>query len=100
MKTNTLWALVLSAGLLAPGLALAGVDGSSGKINSAISSGSVDAIVAELERAENIPQRGAVDAVLQLVDHSSERVREAAGWWLGRRGARQQLLQQAELRLN
>lgn len=100
MKTTTLWAFALSAGLLFPGFAFAGIDGSSGKITSAISSGSVDAIVAELERSENIPQRGAFDAVMKLVDHDSERVREAAGWWLGRRAMRQQLVALAEVRLN
>jgi hypothetical protein len=73
------FSLLATAGLLAPNVAHAGIDGSTAKITSAISSGSVDAIVAELERAENIPTRGAFDAVLQLVDHDSERVREAAG---------------------
>ena len=81
------WSLVpafalLASGFLTPGVAVAGVGGSTGKINAAISSGSVDAILAELERAEHIPTRGAVDSVMKLIDHDSARVREAAGWWL------------------
>ncbi len=92
--------LLAASGLLAPSVASAGVDGSTAKITSAISSGSVDAIVAELERAENIPTTGAFNAVLKLIDHDSERVREAAGWWLGRRGVRQKIVELAEQRLN
>jgi HEAT repeat protein len=99
LKTK-LFLVLMSAGLALPMVASAGIDGSTAKINSAISSGSVDAIVAELERAENIPTTGAVGAVLKLVDHPSDRVREAAGWWLGRRGARVQVIKMAEVRLN
>ena len=98
--SKKLYAAVLAAGLMLPGIGFAGVDGSTGKINSAITSGSVDAIIAELERAENIPTTGAVGSVLKLVDHQSDRVREAAGWWLGRRAARNQIVQLAEVRLN
>jgi len=88
------------SGFLCPNLANAGVDGSTGKINSAITSGSVDAIIAELERSENIPTKGAFASVLKLVDHESDRVREAAGSWLGRRGVRNKVIQLAEQRLN
>ncbi len=95
-----LFVAVLASGLMLPALSRAGVDGSTAKINSAISSGSVDAIVSELERAENIPTRGALPSVLRLVDHESDRVREAAGWWLGRRGVRVQVIKMAEQRLN
>jgi len=98
--SQKVYAAVLAAGLSLPGLAFAGVDGSTGKINSAISSGSVDAIVSELERAENIPTTGAVSSVMKLIDHDSDRVREAAGWWLGRRAVRDQVVKMAELRLN
>lgn len=91
---------LLASGFLAPGIASAGRDGSTGKITSAINSGSVDSIIAELERAENIPTGGALAAVLKLVDHDSARVREAAGWWLGRRGVRNKVIEMAELRLN
>jgi HEAT repeat protein len=99
--SNKLYAALLAAGLMGmPGLASAGIDGTTGKIQSAVQSNSVDAIVSELERAENIPERGAFDTVVKLIDHDSERVREAAGWWLGRRGVRQQVIAMAELRLN
>jgi len=99
--SNKLYAALLAAGLMtAPGIASAGIDGTTGKIQSAVQANSVDAIVAELERAENIPERGAFDTVLKLIDHDSDRVREAAGWWLGRRGVRQKVIAMAEQRLN
>ena len=94
------FSLLAASGFLCPNIASAGVDGSTAKITSAITSGSVDAIVAELERAENIPTTGAFTAVLALVDHPSERVREASGWWLGRRGVRDKIVALAEQRLN
>lgn len=90
---------IFALALSMPGLALAGIDGSSSNITAAISSGSVDSIIAELERSENIPQRSAYPAVLKLMDHPNERVREAAGWWLGRRGIRQEVISTAAMRL-
>ena len=97
---TTLTCTLLGLSMLCAPLARAGVDGSSAKIETAIASGSVDAIVAELERSENIPQRGAYDAVLKLIDHPSARVREAAGWWIGRRGLRQDVINTAAVRLS
>ncbi|MEO6952234.1 MAG: HEAT repeat domain-containing protein [Polyangia bacterium] len=96
---TTLTCALLGLSMLCAPLAHAGIDGSSSKIETAIASGSVDAIVAELERSENIPQRGAYDAVLKLIDHPSARVREAVGWWVGRRGLRQTVINTAALRL-
>jgi HEAT repeat protein len=99
--SKKIYAALLAASLMTmPGLASAGIDGTTGKIQSAVNANSVDAIIAELERAENIPERGAFDTVVKLIDHDSERVREAAGWWLGRRGIRQKVIAMAELRLN
>ncbi len=96
---TTLTSAVLGLSMLCTPLAHAGIDGSSAKIETAIQSGSVDSIVAELERSENNPQRGAYGAVLKLVDHPSARVREAVGWWVGRRGLRQDVMNLAAQRL-
>jgi HEAT repeat protein len=99
IMSKKIYAAILAAGLAMPGIASAGIDGTTGKIQSAVQANSVDAIVAELERAENIPERGAFDTVFGLIDHDSERVREAAGWWLGRRGVRIKVIAIAKARL-
>jgi hypothetical protein len=80
--------LVLSA---VSGTALAGRGGSPQAIQSAIAANSVDAIQAELERAEHLVCAGCTDMVLPLVDHLSYRVRQAAAWWLARRGTSRQV---------
>jgi HEAT repeat protein len=68
--------------------ALAGRGGSFEKIRSATQHGSNDAIVAELERAENIPCTSeCMNFVLDLLDHDSYAVRDAAAWWFARRPA-------------
>lgn len=73
--------------------------GSSGKaIEQAIASNSPDAIVAELERAEYLPCVGCISQVMKLIDHDSAKVRDVAGWWLTRRGARQEVLAAMEAR--
>ena len=79
--------------------AFAGFGSSAVAIKAAVQSGSVDAIVAELERAEELPSHGAIDVVLPLVDHDSWRVRDAAGWWLTRRGVRTQVIASMTARL-
>jgi HEAT repeats len=66
--------------------ALAGHGGSPQAIQSAITANSVDSIQAELERAEHLVCSGCTDMVVPLIDHSSYRVRQAAAWWLARRG--------------
>src|SRR5262245_19710608 len=84
-RTMTLTALVLA---LAASDALAGRGGSFERIRSATEHGSTDAIVAELERAENIPCTSeCMTFVLGLLDHDSHAVRDAAAWWFGRRPA-------------
>jgi HEAT repeat protein len=95
MRTVIVFASVLA--LSSP--AFAGFGSSSVAIKAAVQSGSVDAIVAELEKAEELPSRGAIDVVLPLVDHDSWRVRDAAGWWLTRRGVRTQVIANMTARL-
>jgi len=72
-------------------VALAGRGGSTGAIVSAVNSGSTDAIIAELERAEELACLSCIAPVQALVDHPEYRVRDAAGWWLGRRGVRDEV---------
>jgi hypothetical protein len=90
MRTiNKLGIATLSA-LLAVGAvsgsALAGHGGSPQAIKQAIDANSVDAIQAELERAEHLVCAGCTDMVVPLIDHLNYRVRQAAAWWLARRG--------------
>jgi len=73
------------------GTALAGHGGSPQAIQSAIAANSVDSIQAELERAEHLVCAGCTDMVLPLVDHLNYRVRQAAAWWLARRGTGRQV---------
>jgi HEAT repeat protein len=94
-------AIVIVA-LLAPMVAtpaFAGRGGSTIAIKAAVQSGSADAIVAELERAEFLACLSCIDAVLPLVDHDSQRVRDAAGWWLSRRGVRTEVIANMSARL-
>jgi len=75
--------LVLIA-LVAP--AQAGRGGSYLKILGAYNNGSSDAIVAELERAENLPCNSiCVDFVATLTQDDRYEVRQAAAWWFARR---------------
>src|SRR5438445_5125112 len=90
---------ILIVALLAPVSAFAGRGGSTVAIKAAVQSGSADAIVAELERAEFLACLSCIDAVLPLVDHDSARVRDAAGWWLGRRGVRTEVIDSMQARL-
>jgi HEAT repeats len=84
--TSTFRPLVIAALLFAStSSSSAGVGGSAGQIRSAVASGSVDAIVAEVERTEALMCAECVDAMTQLLDHARYEVREAAGWWFAKR---------------
>ena len=83
----TILSSVLAGGLLlGAGTAFAGHGGSPQAIQSAIAADSIDTIQAELERAEHLVCAACTDMVRPLVDHPSYRVRQAAAWWLARRG--------------
>src|SRR6185369_12823002 len=94
MKTNnsirfTLVAAAAFTGVgagLFSGTALAGHNGSPALLKSAITSGSVDAIEAELEHTEYLVCVQCTDMVLPLVDNLDYGVRKAAAWWIARRG--------------
>ena len=81
-------ALVLCAAMPA----YAGVGGSAEKIRSAVASGSVDAIVAEVERAEGLACEACVQIVTNLTEDSRYQVREVAAWWFAKRPAMKKML--------
>jgi HEAT repeat protein len=95
MKTK----LLVVGLLLSSSVAFAGRGGSTTFIKAAIASGSADAIVAEIERAEALACLSCIEPVRQLVDHPSQRVRDVAGWWLGRRGVRDEVIADMKARL-
>jgi HEAT repeat protein len=87
MSTSILKGLALVAllAVVAPGVASAGRGGSAGRIRSAVQSGSVDAIVAEVERTERLVCAGCIEVVTDLLDHDRYEVREVAAWWFAKR---------------
>jgi HEAT repeat protein len=72
---------------LAAGTADAGRGGSGGRIRNAVQSGSVDAIIAEIERTERLVCGDCIDIVTDLLDHDRYEVREVAAWWFAKRPA-------------
>lgn len=70
---------------LAAAPAYAGRGGSSAQIKSAVASGSVDAIVAEVERAEKLTCESCMDTMIALTEHARFEVREVAAWWFAKR---------------
>jgi HEAT repeat protein len=91
MKLALVSVAALGITLGTAGGAHAGRGGSPGAIQMAINSGSVDAIQAELERAEFLVCAACTDMVMPLVDHGDQRVRQVAAWWLARRGVARQV---------
>lgn len=91
--TSKLSSFVLAALITAAASpAFAGRGGSAGQLRSAVSSGSVDAIVAEIERIEALACAECVDTMTNLLDHSRYEVREAAGWWFAKRPALKKMM--------
>src|SRR5687767_1080926 len=90
MKTFIKIAAVAFLALSTP--AFAGKGGSASKINSAIQSGSVDAIIAEVERAEALICGECVQMITNLTEHSRYEVREVAAWWFAKRPAMAKML--------
>jgi HEAT repeat protein len=74
--------------------ALAGKGGSNADIQAAVSSGSVDSIIAAVERAESLSCEACVDTVLALTQDNRYKVREVAAWWFARRTSAGTLAQQ------
>jgi HEAT repeat protein len=66
-------------------VAHAGRGGSAARIRAAVQSTSVDAIIAEVERAEHLVCQDCQDIMTNLLDHSRYEVREVAAWWFAKR---------------
>lgn len=99
MSTKTVVKLFVAALIALPSAtAFAGRGSSGAAIAQAVESGSVDGIIAELERSEHLPCVGCIDTVMKLVDNPSAKVRDAAGWWLTRRGTRDEVLEAMQAR--
>lgn len=84
--------LVVAALLACSAPSWAGRGGSAGQIRSAVASGSVGAIIAEIERSEALMCADCVDVMTKLLDHSRYEVREAAGWWFAKRPSIKKLM--------
>lgn len=87
MKNFIQLAAVALALAAAPAAALAGVGGSAGKIRAAVASGSVDAIIAEVERTEGLACDECVQLVTNLTEDARYQVRTVAAWWFAKRPA-------------
>ena len=85
LRTHLLAAAITGALAFGAGSADAGRGGSAGRIKDAISSGSVDAIIAEIERAERLTCPACVEPLMDLLDDERYVVREVAAWWFARR---------------
>src|SRR4249920_2527063 len=65
--------------------AFAGKGGSNQLIQDAVRSGSVDAIIAEVERTEGLMCESCITTVTAMLEDSRYQVREVAAWWFGKR---------------
>lgn len=74
-------AFVLALG----GVAQAGRGGSAARIRNAVATHSVDAIIAEVERAEKLVCEDCGDVMMTLLHHDRYEVRQVAGWWWAKR---------------
>ena len=83
---------IAAVAMLVASPAFAGKGGSASKIQSAIKSGSVDAIIAEVERAEGLACGECVQLVTNLTEDSRYEVREVAAWWFAKRPAMAKML--------
>ncbi len=86
MKTLIKIAAVALTLFVAPP-AFAGKGGSAAKIQSAVASGSVDAILAEVERAEKLMCSDCIGLMTNLTEHPRYEVRNVAAWWFAKRPA-------------
>ena len=84
-KTKIQLAAVAFAIIASASVASAGRGGSASKIRNAVATGSVDAIIAEIERAEHLVCQDCGDILTNLLDHDRYEVRQAAAWWFAKR---------------
>src|SRR5689334_5547693 len=71
--------------LLASSSAFAGKGGSAGAIQAAVKSGSTDAILAEVERAESLICEECIPTMVNLTEDNRVEVRQVAAWWFAKR---------------
>ena len=79
------------------GLAEAGRGGGVERMRHAVASGSTDAIIAEVERAERLVCLECVPVVMDLLDDDRYEIREVAAWWFAKRPALAAELRQRSL---
>jgi HEAT repeat protein len=82
----------LTLGLFAASPAFAGKGGSAAKIRDAVNSHSVDAITAEVERAEGLMCEECIQILTNLTEDSRYEVREVAAWWFAKRPGLQKMM--------
>jgi len=93
MKTISTQLSVVALALCAAATpALAGKGGSADAIRQAYRSGSTDATVAEVERAEHLICEDCVQLVTNMTEDSRYAIREVAAWWFAKRPAMQKQL--------
>jgi HEAT repeat protein len=83
MKTITKLAAIALTLVTVP--AMAGKGGSNANILAAVQSGSQDAIIAEVERAEGLVCDDCIQTVTNLTEDNRFAVREVAAWWFAKR---------------
>ena len=87
-------ATVATAVLTVP--SFAGKNANRAQIAGAVRNGNVDAIIAKLEKAENMPSTSeTINLVEGLLAHDDYRAREAAAWWFARRAFHKDRLTQS-----
>ena len=87
IRTNIVAATLVGLLTFAGGTAHAGRGGSAARIQNAVNTGSVDAIIAEIERSERLICDACTPIVTDLLDNDRYELREAAAWWIARRPA-------------
>ena len=92
MKNISMKIAAVAFAMLIPAAAFAGKGGSNAKLAAAVSSGSVDAIIAEAERMESLLCEECIQTMTNLTEDSRYAVREVAAWWFARRPALKDML--------
>ena len=92
MKNISMKLAAVAFVVLAPAAAFAGKGGSYAKLSAAVTTGSVDAIIAEVERTETLYCEDCLQTMTNLTEDSRYAVREVAAWWFARRPALKDML--------
>jgi hypothetical protein len=87
MKNQLIKIAAVAVLALAPSVAFAGKGGSAARIQAAVASTSVDAIIAEVERTESLMCSECIQTMTNLTEDARYQVREVAAWWFAKRPA-------------